>query len=215
MDASEVTGGLSGFASGLLDVGIILLIIILVVAVLLGLFFLIRALTRYSDFKVVIWEVLKNGGIRVKNDRGGIFLMKKTGYKLLYLQKSKVGLNPDKINYVLDNKGHKIIYLLRYGYKNFVFINPVADDLGNLDFTVGEEDVNWAITSYESNKKRFSQSLLVQLLPFMVLALVCIIILILMISLFKNFSVFSEVAQSINQASSNLATCTIKTGGVI
>ncbi len=211
--ANELVGGLSGIGSGLMDVVMIIMIVILAIAFFIGIFFLVKSFTRYSAFKVVIWEVLDSGGIRVNYDKAGIFTMKKTGNKLLYLKRSNVGLNPDLINYVIDAKGKKVVYLLRYGFKNFVFINPVADNMGKLNFKVGEEDVNWAINSYETNKKRFSQSLLVQLLPFMVLALVCIIILILMISLFKQFSVFGDVANSIREASASLAT--IRTGAVI
>jgi hypothetical protein len=213
MVAEDLTKGVSGLAGGLIDVAFILMIVLLSVAILIGIYFLIKNFTRYKQFKVVIWEVLDSGGIRVSYDNAGIFVMKKTGNKLLYLKRSNVGLNPDLINYIIDSKGKKVIYLLRYGFKNFVFINPVADNLGKLDFKVGEEDVNWAVNSYEANKKRFSQSLLVQLLPFMVLALVCIIILILMVSLFKQFSVFAQVAEAIREAAASLSA--VKSGAVI
>ena len=213
--ATDLVGGLSGIGSGFANIGIILVVVLLSLAVLVGLFFLFKTITRYNGFKVVVWEVLESGGIRVNYDKAGIFVMGKTGNKLLYLKKLNVGLNPDNISYLIDSSGKKVIYLLRYGFKNFLFINPNADNRGEIKFKVGEEDVNWAVNSYEANKKRFSQSLLLQLLPFMVLALVCIIILILMVTLFKNFSVFTNVAESINQATANLATCTIKTGGVI
>jgi hypothetical protein len=209
----DVAGGLGGLVGGLINIGYILMFVIFISAVMVGVFFLVKFLLKYSQYKVFIWDVSDNGSVRLSYDKAGIFLNKKTGHKLLYLKKSNVGLNPDIFTYLFDDRGKKIIYLLRYGYKNFVFINPVADTKGNLNFKVGEEDVNWAINSYESNKKRFSNSLLVQLLPFMVLALVCIIILILMISLFKQFSVFSEVATAIREASSNLAS--MKTGGII
>lgn len=206
---------IGGTASGFLNIGIVLLIILFACGVIIGLFFFIRRMARFQGFKVVIWEVLESGGIRVNYDKAGIFVMGKTGNKLLYLKRSNVGLNPDNISYVIDSKGKKVIYLMRYGFKNFVFINPMADKKGNFNFKVGEEDVNWAINSYEANKKRFSQSLLAQMLPFAVMALVCVIILIMMIVLFKNFSVFTQVADSINQASQSLATCTISSGGVI
>ncbi len=213
--AVNLFNDMSGTASGALNIGIVLLVIILAVVVMLALFFFIKRIIKYSGFKVVIWEVLESGGIRINYDKAGIFVMGKTGNKLLYLKRSNVGLNPDNISYVIDSAGKKVIYLMRYGFKNFVFINPIANQKGDFNFKVGEEDVNWAVNSYEANKKRFSNSLLAQMLPFAVMALVCVIILIMMITLFKNFSVFTQVAEAINEASANLATCQVTTGGVI
>jgi competence protein ComGC len=123
----------------------------------------------------------------------------KTGNKLFYLKYAKVGLKPDNVSFLINSKGRKVVYLLKYGFKNFVFISPVVNDVGRVTFRVGEEDINWAVNSYESNKKRFSQSLLFQLLPFLVLAVISVIILIMMIYLFKQFSVFSDVAGSIRE----------------
>jgi hypothetical protein len=197
--AVELFGNLSGLGSGIVSGGVIIVVILLVVAVIVGLWFLFRNVRRFSGFKVVIWEVMESGGIRESYDKAGIFLSSKTGNKLFFLKGVGVGLNPDKLSYIQDAKGKKLVYLLRYGFKNFVFINPVVDDVGKVGFKVGEEDVNWAVNSYEANKKRFSQSLLFQLLPFMVLALVCIIILILMISLFKNFSVLGTLADRLGE----------------
>jgi len=203
---ADLMGGLSGVGGRVLNVGVILVIIVLAIAIFIGLFFFLKSLTKYRQFRVVVWERLESGGIRVSSDKAGIFLNSKTGNKLFYLKKLNVGLKPDNLKYLVDAKGGKVVYLLRYGFKNFSFINPVVNSLGDLRFIVGEEDVNWAVNSYEANKKRFSQSLLFQLLPFMVLALVCIIILILMISLFKQFSVFSDVANALEKASGDMVT---------
>ena len=218
--AEDLFGGLSGLSSGFLSFGIIILVVVLAVGVLVALFFFIKRFLNYSQFKVIVWEVLESGGIREAYDKAGIFLNTKTGNKLFYLKRLKVGLNPDKLMYINDSKGKKIVYLLRYGFKNFVFVNPFVKDVGDVKFKVGEEDVNWAINSYEASKKRFTQSLLFQMLPFMVLALVCIVILILMVTLFKNFSVFSAVAESFNQATQtlvnyNAGSGVVSSGGVI
>ena len=216
----DLLSGLGGIGKTFMTVGIVLVVIILVLVVGIGLFFLFKRWRNYSDFVVRIWEVLESGGIREAYDKAGIFLNTKTGNKLFYLKRLKVGLNPDKLMYLNDSKGKRIVYLLRYGFKNFVFINPFVKDVGDVRFKVGEEDVNWAVNSYEASKKRFSQSLLFQMLPFMVLALVCIIILILMVTLFKNFSVFSSVAESFNQATQTLIAYNtnagvVPSGGVI
>ena len=218
----DVFESLTGISSGAVNIGTILIVVLLFAGLFFGVYWWASSLARYNQFKVIVWERVQNGGIVQLEDKAGIFTNRKTGNKLFYLKRLNVGLKPDNIKFVFDGKGKRVVYLLRYGFKNFSFIEPSADTLGGIRFIVGEEDVNWAINSYESNKKRFSQSLLFQILPFMVLALVCIIILILMINLFNNFDVFKDVAESIKIASENLATINgyvntsrVVTGGVI
>lgn len=215
--------GASSVGSGALNILIVLVLVGVVIGIVVGVFFWLRRGKRFKQFKVIIWEVLESGGVRESYDYGGIFTMAKTGNKLFYLKRSNVGLKPDNVSYLVNARGKKVVYLLRYGFKNFVFINPVVSGDGKVSFKVGEEDVNWAINSYEANKKRFSQSLLMQLLPFMILALVCMIILIMMIYLFKQFSVFRDVASAMLESAKVIAssgvngniTGFVTSGGVI
>ena len=102
--------------------------------------------------------------------------------------------------------------LLQTGLKNFRYIKPkiTAD---RLRFTVGEEDVNWAVNSYERQKKIFAQSWLAQYMPFMALAFVSIIILILFINLFKVAPDLKEAAIALKEAAQQMAQA--KTGTII
>lgn len=209
--------GLEGLGSSAMNIAVIIAVVFIFICIIVGAFFLLKNLRRYSQFKVIIWEVLEGGGIRESYDQAGIFTMGKTGNKLFYLKRSKVGLKPDNVTYLVNAKGKKVVYLLRYGFKNFIFLNP-SSNKGLVTFKVGEEDVNWAINSYEANKKRFSQSLLFQLLPFAILIVVVVVILIMMIYLFKQFSVFRDVAIAIQDASRSLSAfsnMTVVGGGVI
>ena len=120
------------------------------------------------------------------------------------MKKSNVGIQPDNIPYIHTTGGKKIVYLLKTGLKNYRFINPIiSKDI--VAFNVGEEDVNWAINDYERAKKAFGQSLLMQLLPFIVLAFTSIIILILFIFLFKKLDVLSEFGASLAEAAKYVA----------
>lgn len=214
---AEIVSGLEGLGSSAMNIAVIIAVVFIFICIIVGAFFLLKNLRRYSQFKVIIWEVLEGGGIRESYDQAGIFTMGKTGNKLFYLKRSKVGLKPDNVTYLVNAKGKKVVYLLRYGFKNFIFLNP-SSNKGLVTFKVGEEDVNWAINSYEANKKRFSQSLLFQLLPFAILIVVVVVILIMMIYLFKQFSVFRDVAIAIQDASRSLSAfsnMTVVGGGVI
>ena len=69
---------------------------------------------------------------------------------------------------------------------------------------ITEEDVNWAINSYERQKKIFQSSTLMQYLPFILLAFVSVIILVMFIYFFKDFAVLRDVAIALREASVSL-----------
>lgn len=139
---------------------------------------------QYQQFEIEIWQQDGLGQLNVKYDRGGIFVDTKTKNKRLFLKKHNVGLDPDNVPYMLGSKGKKKILLMQIGLKNFRYIKPIIKS-GTMTFIVGEEDVNWAVNSYERQKRIFAQSWLATYLPFMIIAFVSIIILILFINLFK------------------------------
>jgi hypothetical protein len=91
------------------------------------------------------------------------------------------------------------VYLYRKGLKNFFFLRPNVQ-MDKVDVQVGEEDVNWAANSYEKAKKLFSASTLLQYMPFILLALVSIIILVMFIYFFKDFGVLKEMAVALQAA---------------
>ena len=189
---------LTGVASGALNVGILIGVILIVGGGLIGLTLLILKWKKYSEYKCVIFEKDGFGQLKYKVDKAGIFVDSKTKNKRLFLKKHNVGLDPDNVPYLSGAKGSKTIYLYQTGLKNFHYIRMNVSD--HFDITVGEEDVNWAINAYDRQKKLFNQSLLMQLMPFIALAFTSIIILIIFIYFFKDFAVLKDVAIALKEA---------------
>jgi hypothetical protein len=160
---------------------------------------------RYSEYKVVIWEKDSTGNVHEYYDQAGVFLNKKTQFKLLFLRKLKKGLNPNNVPYITakDKKGklQKTIYLLRTGVSNYRFVYPkIQDEV--IKFTVGEEDVNWAQQDYEEIVKTFDRKgFLDKYGAMLMFAFVVIIIMIILLVLFSKFGVLKEV--SLAQLESN------------
>jgi len=194
---------LGGIASGALNVGILIATILIVGGIAIAITVLILRWKKYSEYKCIIFEKDGFGQLRYKSDSAGIFVDRKTRNKRLFLKRNKVGLDPDNVPYMTGAKGQKTIYLYQTGLKNFHYINININE--SFDITVGEEDVNWAINAYERQKKLFSQSLLMQLMPFIALAFTAIIILIIFIYFFKDFAVLKDVAVSLKEAAEAMA----------
>ncbi len=55
---------------------------------------------KYSQYRVEIFDKDTNGNVYKTYDRGGIFLDKKTGYRLFFLEKAKWGGNPNNVPYI-------------------------------------------------------------------------------------------------------------------
>lgn len=158
---------------------------------------------KYQEYECIIFERDGLGMLRSYSDRAGVFVDNKTSNKRLFLKKANVGLCPDNIPYVpMGNK--KIVYLYRFGLKNFKYVNMKISD-AHFDISVGEEDVNWAINAYERQKKMFSQSMLMAILPYAALIFVSIIILLMFIYFFKDFAVLKEVAIALRDAAVAMA----------
>jgi len=195
---------MSTVTENILNIGIMIGAVILVLSVLVVVTFLVIRQLKYGKFKVVVWETDAYGNTRESYDRAGIFVDAKTRNKRFFMLKAKVGLDPDNVPYVLGQKGRAVVYLLRTGLKNFRFIKPRIVD-GAYSFTVGEEDVNWAVNAYERAKKTFNQSKLLQYMPFIIIGFVTVIILVIFIYFFRNFDVLRDVAVELNEAARQVA----------
>lgn len=160
-------------------------------------------------YKCVIFE---EGNDNISFDRAGVFIDKKTNNKRLFLKKNNAGLNPDKIPY--KNRGNsKIVFLLKTGLKSFRYMNLVTSSNPGFAVSVGEEDVNWAINAYERQKRIFSQSTLLQYMPFIALGFTGMIILIIFIYFFKEFAVLKDMAVAMKEAATEIAKA--KTGTTV
>jgi len=203
---------LEDIASGAGWVAIILIAGVFVAALAALSTWLLLKWKQYKQFDIEIWQQDGLGQLNVKYDSGGIFVDSKTKNKRLFLKKHKVGLDPDNVPYMPSTKGRKKVLLLQVGLKNFRYIKPSINAQGFMTFNVGEEDVNWAINSYERQKKIFGQTWLAQYLPFMIIAFVSIIILILFINLFKVAPDLKDAAVALKEAAQAMAQA--KTGTV-
>lgn len=151
---------------------------------------------KWRQFRVVIYFKDGFGQLRRKYDQGAVFEDKKTKNRLFFLKKHPVGLTADNVPYIQDDAGDKIVYLLQTGQKNFRFIHiDMGDD--HFKFTFGEEDLNWGLNAYERQKKLGQQSLLMQLLPFLVMAFFGIMILAMVIYVLKDFKVLQVASENL------------------
>lgn len=187
---------IQSFFQGGLQIGVMVLLLVIFVTIGAIIFFLYKKWKRYQEFRCVIYPI---GKITEDYDRAGIFVDKKTGNKRFFMMKNNVGLEPDNVPFRVSGK-KKIVYLVQDGLKNFRFININTLDT-EPDVSIGEEDVNWAINSYERQKKMFQPSTLLQYMPFIALAFVSIVILIIFIYFFKDFAVLKDVAINLKEAS--------------
>lgn len=131
-----------------------------------------------------------------RTDRGGIYT--KHGMKLFHLWKSKTSIAPEKVSSIPDKHGFISYFVQAVGSKT---IAPVSMELGkNFEFNidVGEEDVNWAIMDYERHKNALaSKNILLQLLPYMAIALIAVICLVGAVYLLKKFDVLVEISSNL------------------
>lgn len=192
-------------ALGILSVVVWIIVALIALGVIILAFVLIRKKKRFTQFKCVIWRTDSSGRIQETYDRAGIFMDGKTKNKRFFLEKSNVGLDPDNVPDVPSPKGKRTVYLLQTGLKNFHFIKP-SIAFPAVTLSVGEEDVNWATNAYERTKNLFLQNMLLQWMPFILLAFVSIVILVIFIYFFKNFDVLRDVAISLQETAKTIAT---------
>lgn len=200
----EFTKIIGGWAGGALN-GVVLLVFIAVVCALIGFgAWAYYREKRYKEYTIIVWFRDAVGNMHQSVDFGGVFLDKKTNNKRLFLKFANVGLSADAIPFVPGAHGRRFVYVYRNGLKNFVYLRPQVD-LSTVKIKVGEEDVNWAVNSYERAKKLFTASTLLQYMPFILLAFVSIIILVVFIYFFKDFKYLKEMAASLAEASKAFA----------
>jgi len=190
---------IANVGSGALQIIVLIFLIIVVGAIVLAVTMALMRYKRYTQYKCVVWEKDGTGQVNETYDTAGIFVDKKTKNKRFFMRKANVGLEPDNVPY-LPAGGKKTVYLYRTGLKNFYFVRPSFVSNPTVAFTVGEEDVNWAINAYDRQKKLFQQSKLLQFLPFIALAFTAIIILSIFIYFFKEFATLKEVAVAMKEA---------------
>lgn len=192
-----------GIAWGALQFGLVLVIGLLTIGVVILAYLGINRWRIYNEFLCIVLGRDGLGNHIIKYDKAGIFVDKKTNNKRFFMKRNNVGLSPDNVPAINDGK-KKIVFLLQHGLKNFSFVKVNLEH--SINFEVTEEDVNWAINAYERQKKLFSTSTLMQMLPFIALAFTSIIILIIFIYFFREFGVLKEVAVALQESARIIAT---------
>lgn len=169
--------------------------------------FIIRAYLQWKRFKYVCIIVEKDGfgQPQLDKDKAGIYVDAKTKNKRFFLKKSNVGLDPDNVPYIKNEKGQKVVFLKRTGLKNFQFISweNFFEEVSSI--TVGEEDVNWAINAYERQKALFGTTLLMKLLPYLALIIMGVFILGMIAVLLQKFEILADIAEHLASASASIA----------
>lgn len=199
MAAEQVLGNVGNMAVNII---ILIISVIFIGAMAFAAWYFADKKKRYGQFKCIIWGRDGFGQTTETTDSAGIFVDRKTQNKRFFLKKANVGLDPDNVPYIISGKT-KVVYLLKTGLKNFRYIKPKVGE--EFELEVGEEDVNWAVNSYERQKKTFGQNLLLQYLPFISLGFVSIVILIMFIYFFKQFPVLKETALALKEAATAFA----------
>jgi len=170
----------TSIGNAIVQIGIVILVIVILGGIALLIAVLIQSRRKYKQFVCVIFTGDGFNKPNIEYDDAGIFVDNKTKNKRLFLKKNNVGLDPDDIPYIKGEK-KKYIFLARTGLKNFRYIRSFhkifeKKKLGVLggEPEVGEEDVNWAINSYERAKTVFGTSMLEKLLPYLGLILMAL-----------------------------------------
>lgn len=193
--------GIEGMMSTGFTVLIMIISILFVGALAAGGTMLYLWYRKYTQFDCVI---LNPANKSITKDTAGIFVDSKTKNKRFFMRKSNVGLDPDNVPYMFGQGGRRIVFLIQDGLKNFRYLNLKFSD-NTPQILVGEEDVNWAINAYEKQKKLFSNTLLAQLLPILIIAIPSMVILIIFVYFFKNFDVLRDVAVQLKEAAVAIA----------
>ena len=168
---------------------------------------------RRYDFKVIIREIGLDGKPRIVGyDKGGVFLNKKTDYRLFLLRKARVGLAPDDIPYEEDIKGGRVVSVLRLGLKQFRYLQRptlATNSPITMNYGVADTDVAWATNTIELAKQYEKKTILSQLLPFIGMAFVFLTVVVALYYLFVkagfNADLIKYLADSANRLAQSLA----------
>ena len=202
----NVTNGVMGMlpkasATGILNGVLIFCLVITALSIIGYLLIWYFKKRKFGEYKIVIWEKDSTGNTHETYDRAGIFVDKKTGFKLLFLERLKKGLNPNNVPFVSskDKKGRlvKTVYLRKTGVSNYVYCHVRINNDGTT-FTVGEEDVNWAAQDIERVRRSFlKEGFLQKFAPYIMFIITILIVMIILISLFNKFEVIQKAADSL------------------
>jgi hypothetical protein len=205
--AFDLTGVTSMASNTLLMISLFFIVILFASVVGFLIFYTLKNRKQYDEYDVEIYGADSFGKPILIKDKGGVFVDRKTGNKRFRTKNTKINLNADAIPYIVDGRigGKKHVKITRKGVSNYYFIK-VGIDLESIPtFEVGEEDLNWAINTYEETKKRFNflNALERWIAPIMFVVAVMIIMIIFVV-FFQKLSVLEAFSQNLNVLSMNV-----------
>jgi hypothetical protein len=182
------------------------LIIIIAVGIIAYVTYYFMRKKRYGQYRIEILDRDENGNVYKDYDRAGVFLDKKTGLRLLFLEKARIGLNPNNIPFVSSREKSgflikkeviiKTVYLRRIGVNNYVFIH-VKVNPDNTIISVGEEDLNNAVQEMSKIRRKYDKkSWWDDNKPIIVWIITIMIIMIIMLVLFNKFGILETVIEN-------------------
>lgn len=166
----------------------------------------IRDYKRYKDYFVMIFNEDEWGQKDVKFDQGGIFVDKKTNNKKFFLRYTGVGMDFENLVYSHGNNGKKIVMLSKKKDSEYQYVKPEFKAKQGIEFSMGEEDLNWGLNSYEKAKTAYEwRNKLLQFAPWMGLIFVGFVFLILCIYVLKQFDVLAQLGTSMEKTATILS----------
>jgi len=161
---------------------------------------------RFKEYEVIIFSEDEWGQKDIKFDQGGIYVDRKTNNKKFFLRYIAKGLDFEQLKYSHGSNGKKIVMLYKDNKGEYQYITPEFESDDGVSFSMGEEDLNWGLNSYEKAKNRFAwRNKLLQFAPWIGLVFVGFMFLILCIYVLKQFDVLKDVGLSLERTASTLA----------
>lgn len=191
---------------GFVKVGGGLLILVILATIGAVAYFSYSTSKKWKQFVCIIFSQDAFGNAIRSIDQGGIFVDKTTNMKRFFIKKANIGLDPDKVKYIMSTDGKtKYVYLRQYAAKNFAFYDLTKlMSTDNPELKVTEQDVNWALQEYRKHKALDNKNFWNQYGTYVIWGFAVICTLVLFALLVQKFEILSNVASAINGAATSL-----------
>jgi len=188
--------------SGFVKVGGGLLIIIILSTIAAVGWWMWSQSKKWNQFVCIIFSKDAFGNAIREIDKAGIFLDKSTGMKRFFIKRQNIGLDPDKVKYIMSTNGKtRYVYLRKYAPKNFAFYDLTKMlSTDNPELKVTEQDVNWALQEFRKHKALDNKSFWNQYGTYVIWGFAVICTLVLFALLVQKFEVLQGVASALSAA---------------
>jgi len=188
--------------SGFVKVGGGLLVIIILASLGSLAWFFIAQTRKWGQFVCIIFSKDAFGNAIREVDKAGIFLDKTTKMKRFFIKKANIGLDPDKVKYIMSTDSKtRFVYLRKYAPKNYAFYDLTKLlEKDNPELAVTEQDVNWALQEFRKHKALDNKNFWSMYGTYIIWGFAVITTLVLFALLLQKFEILASVANAINSA---------------